>query len=107
MGKVYCVDGEMSVYRRNIGGWTMNKPQLKLMEEQYIHFNALIESFPNLNLKYLNKKKIRFASYLNFYGRTLPFRIKKMIKHDIKSYPILFIFYYIKYILKFLIGHKS
>lgn len=105
-GKVFCIDGILGVYRRNLGGWTMNKSKLQLFKEQYIHLDALIESFPNLTLDYLKKKKASFAAYLHVYDKDLSTELKKGIRKDYKLYPFLFMLHYIKYNFKKLLRRK-
>lgn len=100
-GRVFCIDGIYGVYRRNLGGWTLNKPQIKITQQQYIHTKALIESFPTLNLKYLERKNISNSSYLYFFGKKeLPDDLKQNVKKDLKKFPILFFYFYFIYTIK-------
>lgn len=93
-GLVYCVDGVMGVYRRNSGGWTMNKSTIEMMSSQYLHFNGLIESFPGLDLSILVSRVINTATYLLVNERrNISFQVRQQILDNFKSYPIRFLFH--------------
>lgn len=105
-GKVYCIDGVLGVYRRNLGGWTMNKPRVALSKEQYVHVNALIESFPNLSSDYLNKKKISYAAYIQVYDERLSTELKQKIRHDFKLFPMKYVIQYLKCRIRKTLGRE-
>ncbi|MBQ8672675.1 MAG: glycosyltransferase [Bacteroides sp.] len=105
-GKVYCIDGVLGVYRRHFGGWTMNKPRVALSKEQYVHINALIDSFSNLSLDYLNEKKISYAAYIQVYDEELSTEWKQKIRHDFKLFPMKYIIQYLKCRIRKILGRK-
>lgn len=105
-GKVYCIDGILGVYRRNLGGWTMNKPRVALSKEQYVHINALIDSFSNLSLDYLKKKKIFYAAYIQVYDEELSTELKQKIRHDFKLFPMKYVIQYLKCRIRKTLGRE-
>jgi glycosyltransferase involved in cell wall biosynthesis len=89
-GLVCCLNGVMGVYRRHQGGWTVNKKGSDLMMRQFIHFNALLESFPMFDFSFLKKDYILdMAAHLLVYNRMLlPENVRQLIIDRYKEYPI-------------------
>lgn len=108
LGRIYCIDGIMGIYRRHENGWTLNKSQLEIYKEQYVHFCALIESFPTLDLNRIKKEKIYYAANIHeFLYEELTSEIKNLIKKDFMSHPLLFLRYKIALKIKKYIKNKS
>lgn len=107
LGRVFCNDGILGVYRRNRGGWTMNKTDIELLRNQYIHYNALLESFPSLDLQVLESYVFSYACDLIVFDRNLPPNLKDRIMNNFYSAPIKFIICCLKLMIKSLHARKS
>ena len=86
VGEVCCVDGVMGVYHRHDNGWTMDKNPMELMKMQYVHFHALLESFPMLDLSILHGRVLDMATHLLLFKyRSLLNDEKELIHYDLKN----------------------
>lgn len=63
-GKIYCINEKMGIYRRHVGGYTMEKSNI-LLQKNLKHVYALEESFPEVK-KYLKELKIYHFNCLAF-----------------------------------------
>lgn len=100
VGRIFCIEGEMGVYRRHKNGWTMDKAPMEFYRDQFVHFHALVESFPMLDLSLLYGTIKSYAYYLVTFDDEMPLDIKKLAFYYIRKSPISFIYSCVKLKIK-------